>query len=69
MAYDPQAPAGKCCFEAREPTHSAAFRVDSRGKTERRQTADRREMIRFQEDRRSGADRRPTTGWQRGVTI
>lgn len=68
MLDDLKAPPGECCFEAREPSR-AAFQVDSRSKTERRQTADRREMIRFQEDRRSGEDRRPTTGWHRSVTI
>ena len=70
MSHDALPPSAKAVFEARElsrPTN--VYQVDGRSKSERRQTPDRREMIRFQEDRRSGQDRRPTAGWQRGVTI
>ena len=35
----------------------------SKTKTDRRVVADRREMIRFQEDRRSGKARRPKKSW------
>ena len=60
----------KAVFEARELSRpTSVFQVDGRSKSERRQTTDRREMIRFQEDRRSGLDRRPASGWQCGVTI
>lgn len=45
----------------------ASFQVDTRNKTkcERRQNGERRETIRFQMDRRTGQDRRPSKpGWE-----
>ena len=70
MTHDAAQPSAKAQFEARELSRpTSVYQVDGRSKSERRQTPDRREMIRFQEDRRSGQDRRPTAGWQRGVTI
>ncbi len=70
MPLDTVPPSAKAVFEARELSRpTSVFQVDGRSKSDRRQTPDRREMIRFQDDRRSGQDRRPTTGWQRGVTI
>ena len=70
MTHDAAQPSAKAQFEARELSRpTSVYQVDGRSKSERRQTPDRREMIRFQEDRRSGQDRRPAIGWQRGVTI
>jgi len=37
----------------------AKFVADTRGKTERRKGADRREDLQFEQSRRSGNDRRP----------
>ena len=44
----------------------AKFVADTRGKTERRKGADRREDVRFEQTRRSGTDRRPRKGWSDG---
>lgn len=49
----------------------APFHADTRHKvkTERRVTADRREVIRFQDDRRCGKDRRPKKSWEPGSNL
>lgn len=44
----------------------AKFVADTRGKTERRKGADRREDVRFEQTRRSGSDRRPRKTWSDG---
>ena len=42
----------------------AQFKLDTRGKSDRRISADRRQTVRFEKDRRSGVDRRPQPkGW------
>lgn len=70
MPLDTVPPNAKAVFEARELSRpTSIFQIDGRSKSDRRQTSDRREMIRFQDDRRSGQDRRPSTGWRRGMTI
>lgn len=47
----------------------AKFTANTRGKVERRNSTDRREAIRFQEDRRAGTDRRPRKGWDKGKIL
>jgi len=47
-------------------TGKAKFVADTRGKTERRKSADRREELRFEQSRRSGNDRRPRKTWSDG---
>ena len=47
-------------------TGKAKFVADTRGKTERRKGADRREDVRFEQSRRSGNDRRPRKTWSDG---
>lgn len=48
---------------------ASVFQVNTRGKTDRRTTPDRRQDIRFESDRRSGQDRRPVNGWRRGYEL
>jgi len=57
-----------------EPAPSALkgplFHAETRTKSkERRVTADRRVEIRFQDDRRSGKDRRPKKSWEPGSNL
>ena len=47
-------------------TGKAKFVADTRGRTERRKGADRREDLRFELSRRSGNDRRPRKAWSDG---
>lgn len=52
------------------PKTPAKFQIDTRGKSERRVQADRRDAVRFEEDRRRGKDRRNGANpWQPGVDI
>jgi hypothetical protein len=52
----PRAPAiGRTCGDAAIPSEPA---IDRRVTPDRRVTYDRRQMIRFEDDRRSGVDRR-----------
>jgi hypothetical protein len=52
-------------------TPAAKFHADTRSKvkTDRRVTADRREVLRFEPDRRSGKERRPKKTWEPGKNI
>ncbi len=49
----------------------AAFHAETRNKkvTERRVNPDRRKVLRFEADRRSGKDRRPHKGWEPGKNL
>jgi hypothetical protein len=47
-------------------TDKAKFVADAPGKTERRKGENRREDVRFEQSRRSGADRRPRKTWSDG---
>ncbi len=59
---EPNAPA-----PAKQP---ASFKIDTRGKHERRSHTDRRGAIRFEEDRRANKDRRAdANGWTLGTDI
>lgn len=52
------------------PKAPAKFQIDTRGKSERRVQADRRDAVRFEEDRRQHKDRRNGANpWQPGVDI
>jgi len=52
------------------PKMPAKFQIDTRSKAERRTRPDRRDTIRFQEDRRSGKDRRAgVIPWAPGTDI
>lgn len=52
------------------PKGRAKFQIDTRGGGERRKTQERRSAIRFQEERRSGKDRRAGGNpWAPGVDI
>lgn len=45
-------------------TGRATFNTDARGnQTDRRKGGDRRQTLRFEQDRRSGKDRRPLKSW------
>ena len=50
---------------------TAKFHADTRSriKTDRRVTADRRQVLRFEPDRRSGKERRPKKSWEPGKNI
>jgi hypothetical protein len=50
---------------------AAKFHADTRNKvkTDRRVTADRRQVLRFEADRRSGKERRPKKTWEPGKNI
>ena len=52
-----------------KPKEAAAFHANTRGKTERRVSADRRQEFRFEPDRRTGKDRRPKTSWEPGSNL
>ena len=41
----------------------ATFNTDARGRTDRRKGGERRQTVRFEQDRRSGKDRRPLKNW------
>ena len=47
----------------------AKFTANTRGAGERRKSTERREEIRFQDDRRAGKDRRPKKGWDKGKNL
>jgi hypothetical protein len=49
----------------------AAFHAETRSKkvTDRRINPDRRKVLRFEPDRRSGKDRRPRKSWEPGKNI
>ena len=53
------------------PAAPAKFHANSRSKTrvDRRVLADRREVIRFEKDRRSGKERRPKSSWEPGKNV
>jgi len=51
------------------PKGPARFTPNTRDKTERRQTEDRRTELRFQENRRSSKDRRPVKTWEKGHNL
>ena len=50
------------------PTQPAQFHTNTRSKTktDRRVLAERRKVIRFEDDRRSGQNRRPKKSWELG---
>jgi hypothetical protein len=54
-----------------QPAKAAArFKIDTRGKNERRINSDRRNAIRFEQDRRAGEDRRAgPKPWALGTDI
>ncbi|AYC30886.1 hypothetical protein D3880_00125 [Pseudomonas cavernae] len=69
LAIEPEQPPAAT---QQAPRQKASFQIDTRDKSkgERRQNPERRQSIRFEADRRSGQDRRPSTsGWQLGVDI
>ncbi|MDT4837066.1 hypothetical protein FQZ97_707880 [compost metagenome] len=47
----------------------AKFQIDTRGRGDRRQSADRRQMIRFEEDRRKGDRRASSNPWDNGINL
>jgi hypothetical protein len=47
----------------------ASFTANTRAKTGRRKGGERREQVRFQDDRRSGDDRRPEKDWEKGKNL
>jgi len=53
------------------PAEPTKFHADTRNKvkTDRRVVADRRQVLRFEPDRRSGKERRPKKGWEPGKNI
>ena len=53
------------------PIQPAKFHANSRSKTrtDRRVTTERRVEIRFQDDRRSGTERRPKKSWEPGNNL
>jgi hypothetical protein len=62
FSLEPQEP-------AKAPRPRAHFQIDTRDKSkgDRRKNGERRQTIRFEQDRRSGDDRRPRdSGWEPG---
>lgn len=53
------------------PADPAKFHADTRNKikTDRRVLADRRQVLRFEPDRRSGKERRPKKTWEPGKNL
>lgn len=53
------------------PVEPTKFHADTRNKvkTDRRVLADRRQVLRFEPDRRSGKERRPRKTWEPGKNI
>lgn len=53
------------------PTEPSKFHADTRHKvkTDRRVLADRRQVLRFEPDRRSGKERRPKKSWEPGKNL
>jgi hypothetical protein len=47
----------------------AKFQIDTRGRGDRRKSADRRQMIRFEDDRRQGDRRAKVNPWEDGVNL
>lgn len=67
LSLEPLEPISAAPAPAKQP---AAFKIDTRGKSERRSHADRRNTIRFEEDRRANHDRRAdANGWTLGTDI
>lgn len=54
---------------ASAPGAPVKFHADTRSGKERRLLADRRQELRFQDDRRSGLDRRPKKTWEPGSNL
>ena len=55
---------------APEKTEGAAtFHANTRTGSDRRKSTDRREMIRFEDDRRAKKDRRPRRTWESGKNL
>jgi hypothetical protein len=52
-----------------QPEGAAQFHANTRSGGERRQSVDRREMIRFEDDRRAKKDRRPRRTWESGKNL
>lgn len=48
---------------------AATFHANTRCGRERRKRSDRREMIRFEDDRRAQKDRRPRRTWENGKNL
>ena len=48
---------------------TAKFTPNTRSAGERRKSTERREAIRFQDDRRAGKDRRPKKGWDKDKNL
>ena len=59
-------PLGPDCPPA---SKKAEFRVDTRGTGDRRNNPERRQSIRFEEDRRKGERRAHGPAWKRGTII
>jgi len=51
------------------PKGPSRFTANTREKTDRRQTEDRRTEFRFQENRRENKDRRPVKSWEKGKNL
>ena len=58
-------------IDAPAPDNAVAFKIhpNTRTKTDRRVTADRRVELRFEDDRRSGKNRRPKSSWEIGRNL
>ena len=67
LSLEPLEPIAPAPAPTKQP---ATFKIDTRGKRERRNHADRRSAIRFEEDRRANKDRRAdANGWTLGTDI
>lgn len=51
------------------PKGPSQFTANTREKIDRRQTEDRRNEFRFQENRRENKDRRPVKSWENGKNL
>lgn len=61
---------GDTSAEANGPVKGRSnFHANTREGSDRRNQADRREMLRFQDDRRAGKDRRPRKSWTPGSNL
>jgi hypothetical protein len=67
LSIEPLEPCAEAAGKAKAPAH---FQIDTRGKTERRTHGDRRNSIRFEQDRRLNDDRRAgPKPWALGTDI
>jgi hypothetical protein len=60
---------GEASPDAPAYTGTAKFTANTRGKSDRRKVSERRDVIRFEEDRRSSPDRRPRKSWESGKNL